>query len=203
MSDSDDIIGNHNLQWNNNIEIMLSKWCDQSKCYEWMHTESCDYFSRKSQRLTIAITVLGSISGLSNVISGNYNSDNKLNLSWLFGSISILVSMMSILQDKLSYQSLANEFRQYSIEWSIIRRNIEEELTIPIASRENCATFLKFIRKAVNQVYTNSSSKIPKHIKELCFEKFKNIADFDIPDICGQIEHTVISVDNLVQSIEV
>lgn len=31
---------------------------------------------------------------------------------------------------------------------------------------------------------------IPKQIREACNQKFKNIEHFDMPDICGQIEHT-------------
>ena len=196
MSDSNDLISNQNLQWNINIELMLSKWCDQAKCYEWMHIESWNSYNKKAKQLMIILTVLGSFSGLTNVIAGNYNV-NGFQMSWVFGSIGILVGMLNVLQDKLSYQTLANDFKQYSIQWGVIRRSIEEELIIPPNSRENCATFLKFIRKSINQVYMDGSSKIPQWIKQKCYNKFKDISEFDIPDICGQIEHTVIYIEEL------
>ena len=26
--------------WNHGVEMMLAGWCDEAKCFEWMHTES-------------------------------------------------------------------------------------------------------------------------------------------------------------------
>ena len=196
---TNDIIGNHDLQWNRNAEQMLARWCDQSKCFEWMHAECYAEFAKKAQRLMITIIVLGSFSGLSNVIAGNYEYDG-FKMSYLFGSISIFVGMLSVLQDKLAYQTKANDFLQYSNEWSIIRLNIEEEINLPVSSRQNCGTFLKFIRKSINQVYLNGTPKILSHIKQKCYNKFKDIKDFDVPDACGSIEHSLVYNENLEQN---
>ncbi len=197
MSDteiSNDLLNNDSskINWDSNIENMLVKWCDQAKCYEWMFVESHQIYKIKAQRLMILITVLGSISGLSNVIAGDITVGHSFHMSWIFGSISIFVGMLSILQDKFAYDTQATEFRQYSVEWSNIRRSIEEELWLPPDARGNCSTFLKFIRKAISQVYTNGSAKIPTSVKDKCYKKFNSIPNFDIPDICGQIEHTTV-----------
>ena len=130
MSDSNDLISNQNLQWNINIELMLSKWCDQAKCYEWMHIESWNSYNKKAKQLMIILTVLGSFSGLTNVIAGNYNV-NGFQMSWVFGSIGILVGMLNVLQDKLSYQTLANDFKQYSIQWGVERRRCRHSWRSP------------------------------------------------------------------------
>ena len=34
--------------------------------------------------------------------------------------------------------------------------------------------------------------KIPESIRTRCFQKFGGILNFDVPDICGKMEHTVI-----------
>ena len=70
MSDSNEIIGTGGLQWNANIEQMLVRMCDQAKCFEWMHSEAHDDYFKKSQRIMILLTIMGSLSGLSNVIAG-------------------------------------------------------------------------------------------------------------------------------------
>jgi hypothetical protein len=36
----------------------------------------------------------------------------------------------------------------------------------------------------------DGNTKVPEFIRNACFEKFSKIPDFDIPDICGQMEHT-------------
>lgn len=196
MSDSNDLVGSHELQWNGNIEQMLSRWCDQAKCYEWMHTESYIEYEGKAKKLLILITIFGSFGGLSNVIAGD-NEYNGFHLSWLFGSIGILIGMLNVLQDKLAYQSCSNDFKSYSIDWGVIRRTIEEELMLPPSSRVNCATFLKLVRKMINRVSMEGSAKIPDNIKKKCYDNFNHIEDFDIPDICGQIEHTVVYTEDL------
>jgi hypothetical protein len=78
--------------------------------------------------------------------------------------------------------------------WSLIRRKIEEELSIPPESRKDCGTFLKYLKQDINAVSTDGNTMIPDFIRDACFIKFNSVPDFDIPDICGQVEHTKIYV---------
>jgi hypothetical protein len=48
------------------------------------------------------------------------------------------------------------------------------------------------VKADINKATTDGSSLIPKRIREECYEKFRLIPEFDIPDICGQMEHTRI-----------
>ena len=194
MSVSDDI-ASHNVQWTNCIELMLARWCDQAKCFEWMHNESYTYYNTRARILMISSNLLTAVGGLSNVITGSYDI-NGFQLSWIFGSISIFVSLTSLLQDKLGYATSTTEHKQYMMLWGIIRRKIEEELLLPAQSRKNCGTFLKCIRQDINQVSIDGNSKIPAHLRRACYVKYCDIPNFDIPDICGQIEHTQIYMES-------
>ena len=188
-----DIQESQDLQWNQQIDTLLAGWCDQAKCFEYMHNESYTLYNTKSRKFIIAITILSAIAGTSNIVAGNYEI-NGFQASWFFGGLSVLVSMTNILQDKLSYQQLSEAHKQYSSLWGTIRRKIESELILPYSSRKECASFLKLIRSDIDSVSTQGSAKIPKKIRDDCLEKFKTIPDFDIPDICGQLEHTKIYV---------
>jgi hypothetical protein len=192
MSDANDM-NDGTIQWNSSIENMLARWCDQAKCFEWMHTEAYSYYERRSRIVAISSNVLTAISGLSNVIAGG-TVINGFQMAWVFGSLSIVVSITNMLQEKLAYNTSATEHRQYSIMWGIIRRKIEEEVSIPPESRKECGTFLKYLRQDINQVSMNGSAKIPKEIRVACFDKFSKIPNFDVPDICGEMEHTQVYV---------
>jgi len=181
------------IQWNSSIESMLARWCDQAKCFEWMHTEAYSFFEKRSRYLAISSNIFAAISGLSNVIAGG-SVVNGFQMAWVFGSLSIVVSISNMLQEKLAYGTSATEHRQFSIMWGIIRRKIEEELSIPPESRKECGTFLKFLRQDINQVSMDGSAKIPKEIRTACFDKFSKIPNFDVPDICGEMEHTQVYV---------
>jgi hypothetical protein len=195
MSDDDASSSAHvkGVQWSLSIEILLAKWCDEAKCFEWMHTEGYEYFDKRSKTLVIASNVLTAVSGLSNVIAGGY-SVNGFQLSWVFGSLSIGITITNMLQEKLGYASKAIRHEHYAAMWNLIRRKIEEELSIPPESRKDCGTFLKYLRQDINQVSTDGNTLIPDFIKTACFTKFNSVPQFDLPDICGQVEHTKIYV---------
>jgi hypothetical protein len=177
------------LAWSPSVERMLIRWADQAKCFVWMHTETFSYYDTHARRIIIASNLLTALGGLSNVIAGG-TTVNGFQLAWVFGSLSILVSITNMLQEKLGYITKAAEHKQYSAQWGTIQRKIDEELSIPPESRKDCGTFLKYLRQDINQVSINGNAAIPEFIRTLCFNKFSKISDFDIPDICGHIEHT-------------
>lgn len=177
------------LEWTTDIDDLLAKWCDHSKCYEWMHAKTFDLYYKKARIFMIFINILTTVSGLSNVIVGGITI-NGFQIAWIFGSISILVSTLNILQDKLGYANLAESHRKLINDWAIIRNKIEEILIIPPHFRKDCKTFLKYIKQDINNATLVKNATIPQSIREECFIKFKAIDKFNIPDICGDIEHT-------------
>lgn len=180
-------------EWNSGVEIMLAKWCDEAKCFEWMHTEAFSFFDKRARNLAIASNVLIAISGVSNIMAGG-SSVNGFQLSWVFGALSVIISITNMLQEKLAYMSKSVEHNHYATQWGAVRRKIEEQLSIPPESRKECDTFLKYLRADINQVSTDGNSMIPDFIRDNCHEKFSKIQEFDIPDICGNMEHTRIYV---------
>ena len=189
---SDELTSGHMI-WNDSIEVMLAKWCDESKCFEWMHVTAYAYYEKRARIVGVFSAVLTAISGFANVVVGSTNL-NGFQMAWVFGGLSIIVSIIGIIQDKLAYNRLSSEHRQYSVQWATIRRKIEEELSIPPESRRECVTFLKYIRQDINQVSVEGNAQIPERVRHACYQAFKHIQDFDIPDICGDMEHTHVYV---------
>jgi len=175
------------MQWTPEIDRLLAKWCDHAKCYEWMHAEAFSEFERKARTFMVGINCLTAVSGVSNVIAGGY-SFGGFQVAWLFGGISIFVSTLNILQDKLGYAARSILHQRLAADWATIRTEIEEVITIPYGGRKDCKTFLKFIKTDINTA--QKATMIPETIRDRCLEKFKAIEGFDIPDICGQMEHT-------------
>ena len=48
----------------------------------------------------------------------------------------------------------------------------------------------RYIKADINTASIEGNTMIPKSIRVACYEKFKTIMNFDIPDICGNMEHT-------------
>ena len=180
------------LIWSSDIDLMLASWCDHSKCYEWMHTEAFSRYDTRSKNFMITINALTAVSGVSNIIAGGY-SVNGFQIAWIFGGISIAASTLNMLQDKLAYQASALAHKRLASQWAAIRTELEEIITIPYSARKDCKTFLKFIKGDINAAAAEGSA-IPKAIRDQCYEKFRAVENFDIPDICGQVEHTRITI---------
>jgi len=183
------------LQWTADIDDMLATWCDKAKCFEWMHTEAFSLFDKRSKQFMITINCLTAVSGLSNVIAGGYNV-NGFQLAWIFGSLSIAVSTLNMLQDKLGYATSSHLHMKLAGDWSSIKSKIEEFVSIPYSGRKDCKTLLGIIRGDIGKAAADVNSLIPEHIRRACYEKFKDIADFEIPDICGKLEHTKIYISD-------
>jgi len=179
------------MSWTSDIDNLLAGWCDKAKCYEWMHMKSFDINNNSAKKFMIIINILTTISGLSNVILGNYNI-NGFQMTWLFGSISIIVSTLNILQDKLGFQQYAENHKRLASDWAMIINKIEEVIILPPSGRRDCKTFLRYIKADINNAILNKNSPIPEKIRQECFDKFKNVENFNIPDICGQVEHTKV-----------
>jgi hypothetical protein len=195
LKDDKDIMESPSLQWTKEIDVLLASWCDNAKCFEWMHSETSIDYLKRSKIFMIVINLLTAVSGLSNIIAGNI-SINGFQLIWIFGSISILTSSLNILQDKLSYQSLAESHRKFAAQWSTIISKIQEIVLLPPSGRKDCKTFLKYIKADINQVTVDGNNLIPKNIRNECYEKFKNIQNFELPEMIGTVSHTKIYFDS-------
>jgi hypothetical protein len=177
------------IHWTPELDLLLAKWCDQAKCFEWMHNESYRLCDIRSKRFIISINCLTAVSGVTNVIAGTYTL-NGFQLAWIFGGLSILVSTLNILQDKLGFSQQGILHKKLANSWSVLCSKIEETIILPYGARQDCSTFMKYIKADINQAKLEGNSLLPESIRIACYEKFKTIKDFDIPDICGQMEHT-------------
>jgi hypothetical protein len=189
MADTDSENTSGSIGWDESLDIMLSKWCDEAKCFEWMHSEAYSYYDKRARIINISTNILISVSGLSNIIAGG-TAVNGFQLSWVFGTLSIVISIANMLQEKLAYTSKASEHIHYSAQWDSIRRRIEEVISMPPEARKDCRTFLKYLRQDINAVSVGKNMMIPDFIRIACHDKFNMIVNFDIPDICGKMEHT-------------
>jgi hypothetical protein len=178
-----------NLQWTPLIDKLLSSWCDHAKCFVWMHAQSHDICAKKTRSFMISTNVLTAFAGLANVIAGGINV-NGFQTAWIFGGLSVLVSTLNVLQDKLGYSQRSEQHRKLSNQWDIIRSKIEEIIMLPVIARKDCKSFLKYIKADINQASIDGNSLIQQEIKLKCYENFKDIENFDIPEICGNMHHT-------------
>ena len=180
------------IQWDLTIDNMLANGCDQAKCFNWMHTEAYSRYNKLSTRMNITLNILISLSGVANIVLGSVLKDSTLS-SMGIGSGSIIIGMVKMIQEQFNWTGMANDFKQSAKQWEIITRKIQSQLILPYSGRKDCGTFLKFIKQDIDNA-SETNTLIPKYIREKCNQEFGKIKDFDVPDICGQVEHTTFYV---------
>ena len=146
--------------------------------------------------MSITVNVAIALSGVANLIVGSSQlSATGVPPSTILGCVSIAISIISMLEDKFDWITMANNFKQASVQWSNVSRKLEEQLAVPPGGRKDCSTFLKYIKQDITTV-SATNYMIPKDIRTKCMEKFGKIPNFDVPDICGQVEHTSVYVES-------
>jgi hypothetical protein len=144
--------------------------------------------------MSIGTNAFISLSGVANLILGQ--TTDSTTASMIFGCISIFIGIANMIQEKFAFSALATDFKRSAQEWGFVTRKIEEQLLIPYSGRKDCGTFLKYIKQDINSI-ADTNTLIPEDIRAACTKKFSSIKDFDIPDICGQMEHTSVYVNTM------
>jgi hypothetical protein len=181
------------LQWSPQIDRMLADWCDEAKCFEWMHSQSYSRYSKRSTAMIIGANITISLSGIANLVLGATIPDT-MTTSIIFGCVSIGIGIVNMVKEQFGWTELANNYKVSAKHWTEISRKMQEQLIIPPPARKDCATFLKYLKQDMT-LASEYNTNIPADIRQKCFEKFKVIPNFNIPDICGQIEHTAVYVE--------
>lgn len=181
------------LQWSPQIDRMLADWCDEAKCFEWMHSEAYSRYSKRSTAMLIGANITISLSGIANLVLGATIPDT-MTTSIIFGCVSIGIGIVNMVKEQFGWTELANNYKVSAKHWTEISRKMQEQLIIPPGSRKDCGTFLKYIKQDMT-LASEHNTNIPVDIRQKCFEKFNVIPKFNIPDICGQIEHTSVYVE--------
>ena len=178
------------LQWTPAIDRMLANWCDQSKCFNWMHAHAYSRYNRLSTAMNIGTNIAISLVGVVNLALASSHIE-AMTTAMVTGSVSVGIGIIKMIQEQFNWTSLAADYKHSATKWDHVSRKIQEQIVLPYAGRKDCGTFLKYIKQDINEA-SNTNTIIPKDIRNRCMDKFGKIPDFDVPDICGQVEHTSI-----------
>jgi hypothetical protein len=189
------------LQWTPAIDRMLANWCDQAKSFNWMHTHSYSRYSRGSTAMNIGTNIAISLVGVVNLALASSQIE-AMTTAMVTGSVSVAIGIIKMIQEQFNWASLASDYKHSATKWDHISRKIQEQVVLPYTGRKDCGTFLKYIKQDINEA-SDTNTIIPKDIRNKCMEKFGKIPDFDIPDICGQVEHTTVYVEQPTSTLQV
>lgn len=156
--------------WTHEQELLLQNWGEKSQGHSWLHKRSEKYYGKRANAIAIPTSIVAGLSGSVQMSLINDDSANFwVKLATALSTIS--VSLLSILQKSLNYQSLEERHRKMAIDFSSLHRDISAELSIPASERQNSKEYIALCRSEMDKL-TKASPNVPDTIIEDFNEKF-------------------------------
>ena len=165
--------------WSDEIEELLSEWCEISMCYSYLHNFSQRKYKKKYHHLQIPIIILSTLTGVGNFAVDSYIPvDYQHGFTAVVGGFNIFCGILGTLLSFLRYSEIYEGHRISALAWSKLARNIEIELSLQDLKRKQCRDFLKLCRAEYDNLL-ESSPTIDLDIINMFNKKFKD----DYPNV--------------------
>ena len=146
-------------EWSDEIEELLSEWCEVAMCYSYLHNISQRKYKKKYHHLQIPIIILSTLTGTANFATDSYVPENlRQGFSAGVGSLNIFCGILGTLLSFLRYSEIYEGHRIAAVAWSKLGRNIEIELSLQDKKRKPCRDFLKVCRAEYDNLLESSPS---------------------------------------------
>ncbi len=146
-------------EWSDEIEELLSEWCEVAMCYSYLHNISQRKYKKKYHHLQIPIIILSTLTGTANFATDSYvPQDLRQGFSAAVGSLNIFCGILGTLLSFLRYSEIYEGHRIAALAWSKLGRNIEIELSLQDKKRKPCRDFLKICRAEYDNLLESSPS---------------------------------------------
>ena len=146
-------------EWSEEIEELLSEWCEVAMCYSYLHNISQRKYKKKYHHLQIPIIILSTLTGTANFATDSYVPENlRQGFSAGVGSLNIFCGILGTLLSFLRYSEIYEGHRIAALAWSKLGRNIEIKLSLQDKKRKPCRDFLKICRAEYDNLLESSPS---------------------------------------------
>jgi hypothetical protein len=142
VSDIDTYEMNKIMEWSIEKEILLVEWADIAQCYRWLNSHSHVKYTTLHAWFAIPVIILSTFTGTASFIQNTTVPYVK----YIIGTISILIGILSTMQQFLKITELKENYRISAILWDKYSRNIRIELTKSPIERMNSGSFMKTAR---------------------------------------------------------
>lgn len=175
--------------WTKEQELLLQNWGEKAQGHSWLHKRSEKHYEKRSNYITIPTSI---IAGLSGSVQFSLINDDSENFWIKLGTAltTLSVSVLSLLQKSLNYQSFQERHRKMAIDFGALHRDISAELSIPPSERQNSKEYISKCRSEMDKL-TKASPNVPDYIIKDFNKEFKDV-DVHKPNMAEGIKQIVI-----------
>lgn len=173
------IEANHNINWDDSIEKILSELADEAQINAYMHKDAHTYFERQNIKFQAPVIILSLISGSGNFVSTNFPTYSTYIILGV-GGISMITSIISSIAQLLKVSQLSENHRVSYLSWEKFHSTIKFQLNKRRSSRENLKDFISIVLPEYQRL-KEISADIPPHIKKQVKRNKKGLSKMQVP----------------------
>jgi hypothetical protein len=181
------------MSWEPEQENLLKDWAEKARYYAWMHHESHHYYTTLTNRLTIPMVVISTITSSANFTMVGYEPNGTSMVSIVFplamGILSMATAVLSASLKTFKTTEMATEHFAMYKHFNSLFRNITLDLSLPSTQRkppqEMCNVYRYDFDRLINESPTIPNEIVAKFNKDFPLVKNK-------PEITNDFSKIVI-----------
>jgi hypothetical protein len=183
-----------NNKWDIEQELLLKDWAEKSRYYSWMHNKSCSIYNIRSNRITIPLIILSTISGSASfTMVGIHTSPHSLTTNVIFpltmGFLSVTTAILTTMSKYLKTAELAESHSSVYKKYNALFRNISLDLSLPTDQRKPPGEMCNMYRYEFDRLVEESPT-IPDFVVDEFNKQFPYVRNK--PEIAHSFEKIVI-----------
>jgi hypothetical protein len=164
-----------NVEWDENSESILCRWCDHAKCYYWLSYNAHQYYYKIQSLISLPIMTFSTILGAASFANiSTFSTTMQLYLPLIVGGVNIYIGILTTYQQYFKISENNESFRLCAKSWDKFNREIELELSKQPKQRKVCGLFLKKIYEDYERLI-DTTPNFPTFIIDKFKEMKKNL----------------------------
>ena len=180
------------MNWDDSVEALLQKYCDESQTREALHRRSYYFFSRRTTCFNLPVIVLSCLSGSLQFLSKGYPDIEQYIVTGT-ASLSILTAIISAVSSYLKLGEQMSRHEASANAWLLFHNSIKHQISLRREKRQDADEFLSECKTQYDRLFELSpicSSDMIKAIKKKIITNATE--EFITPTYLNGFRHTEV-----------
>lgn len=176
--------------WDESVEQLLQKYCDEAKTRECLHRKAFYRFKKLTTCFQLPVIILSAIAGSATLLSKGYPDAEEYILNGTAG-ISIMVSIISAVASYLKLGETKSKHEYAEVSWQNFYNGIKHQLGLARSLRSEPEEYISEVKTNYDRLFEISPicnqallSKVKKQLSKHATQEFQ------IPNYMNGWEHT-------------
>jgi len=151
------------INWNSQLETILSQEGERALCYAWLHIQSQKKYDKLNTYITIPTITLSTLAGSAAIGSSSIFESIPQSGNYIIGGISLTIALLNTISSFFGWAKRSEAHRLSATTYTKIHRFMMIELALPRTERMAARDMLKLTRDQLDRLQ-ETSPQIPDDV---------------------------------------